>query len=258
MQKSARSEKVKPQSEIADSEVFSKHPETLHEGPSARNCYHHGIKLTMFCEACEEPVCDQCTVVGPHNTQFHKISGLMEAYNQRVARLSHLINANLIKKRDELVSRINGIENRIEDLKLKQEKIERDIRTECGYIVERLKNAEGSKMALLNHEMHVVQEELEMMQEIKRRYIELTKEEAPLPQFLAASTSLNKNIEHVLSKPIKKNPEIQPWDLPHELKDIRDALDNNKVLENASKFKEEAIWLLWQEKIKAEEEATAE
>ena len=78
-------------------------------------------------------------------TQLHKISNLMEAYNTRVAKLSHIINANLIKKRDELVSRINGIEDRIEELKLRQEKIERDIRTECGYIVERLKNSEGSK-----------------------------------------------------------------------------------------------------------------
>jgi len=182
----------------------------------------------------------------------------MEAYNSRVAKLSHIINANLIKKRDELISRINGIEDRIEDLKHKQEKIERDIRTECGYIIERLKNSEGSKQAILNHEMHVVQEELEYMQEIKRRFMELTKSDAPFPQFLAASTSLNKNIEYLLSKPVKKNPEIKPWDMPYELKDIRDALDNNKVLVSAAKFKQEAIWMLWQEKIKAEQIATAE
>ena len=90
---------------------------------------------------------------------------------------------------------------------------------------------------MLNHEMHTVQEELELMQEIKRRFMELTKPDTPLPQFLAASTSLNKNIEFVLSKAVKKNPNILPWDLPNELKDIRDALDNNKVLVSASKFK---------------------
>lgn len=187
---------------------------------------------------------------------MHKISNMMEAYNARVARLSHVINANLIKKRDELVSRINGIENRIEDLKLKQEKIERDIRTECGYILERLKNSEGSKQAMLNHEMHLVQEELEHIEEVKRRFMDLTKENTTLPQFLAASSSLNKNIEFILSKPIRKNPEIVPWELPYELRDIRDALDNNKVLVSAAKFKEEAMWLMWQEKIKAENEAT--
>ncbi len=223
-----------------------------------RTCYHHSVFLTLYCDTCEEPVCDQCTIVGPHNTQMHKIGNMMDAYNSRVAKLSHIINGNLIKKRDELVSRINGIEVRIEELKHRQEKIERDIRTECGYIMERLKNAEGSKQAVLNHEMHVVQEELEHMQEIKRRFLELTKEEATVPQFLAASTSLNKNIEFLLSKPVKKNPEIYPWDLPYELKDTREALDNNKVLVSASKFKQEAIWLLWEQKIKAEKEATAE
>lgn len=223
-----------------------------------RTCYHHAVFLTLYCDTCEEPVCDQCTIVGPHNTQMHKISNLMDAYNSRVAKLSHIINGNLIKKRDELVSRINGIEARIEELKHRQEKIERDIRTECGYIMERLKNAEGSKQALLNHEMHVVQEELEHMQEIKRRFLELTKDEATVPQFLAASSALNKNIEFLLSKPVKKNPEVYPWDLPYELRDIREALDNNKVLVSASKFKQEAIWLLWEQKRKAEKEATAE
>ena len=189
---------------------------------------------------------------------MHKISNMMDAYHTRVAKLSHMINGNLIKKRDDLISRINGIENRIEELKHKQERIERDIRTECGYIIERLKNDEGSKQAVLNHEMGVVQEELEHIQEIKRRFMELTKEDVAVPQFLAGSSSLNKNIEYVLSKPVNKNPEVFPWDLPYELKDIREALDNNKVLNSASKFKQESIWLLWQEKVKAEQEATAE
>lgn len=187
---------------------------------------------------------------------MHKISNMMEAYNVRVAKLSHVINANLIKKRDDLVSRINGIETRIEDLKYKQEKIERDIRTECGYILERLKNSESSKQAMLSHEMHFVQEELEHIQEVKRRFMELTKDESAATQFLASSSTLNKNIEFILSKPVRKNPDIVPWDLPYELRDIRDALDNNKVLVSAAKFKEEAIWLLWQEKAKAENEAT--
>lgn len=42
---------------------------TTSNQPQLRNCYHHGVMLTMFCDSCEEPVCDQCTVVGPHNTQ---------------------------------------------------------------------------------------------------------------------------------------------------------------------------------------------
>ena len=34
-----------------------------------RNCYHHSMILTLYCDHCDEPVCDQCTIVGPHNTQ---------------------------------------------------------------------------------------------------------------------------------------------------------------------------------------------
>lgn len=78
-----------------------------------------------------------------------------------------------------------------------------------------------------------------------------------MPEFLAHSDALNKNIERLLSKPLPENKEVNPWELPHELRSIREALDQSKVLEEALNFKKEVIWKLWREKLTAEREAIA-
>ena len=33
-----------------------------------KNCSLHGVPFEYFCEKCYEPVCKQCTIIGPHNT----------------------------------------------------------------------------------------------------------------------------------------------------------------------------------------------
>ena len=39
------------------------------ESPKEKLCYLHGLKLIYFCETCEEPICDKCILLGPHNNQ---------------------------------------------------------------------------------------------------------------------------------------------------------------------------------------------
>ena len=38
-----------------------------------KQCIHHGLKLTYFCDSCQEPVCNQCTEHGPHNNQVYPL-----------------------------------------------------------------------------------------------------------------------------------------------------------------------------------------
>ena len=35
-------------------------------------CVQHNSNLIYFCESCEEPVCQLCTTLGPHNNQVKK------------------------------------------------------------------------------------------------------------------------------------------------------------------------------------------
>lgn len=105
--------------------------------------------------------------------------------------------------------------------------------------------------------MQLLQDELEEIKEIKQKMKEFCESEYLIPEFLSHSDALNKNIERILSKPLPENHEINPWDLPHELRSIREALDQSKVLEEALNFKKEVIWKLWREKLQAEREAIA-
>ena len=34
-----------------------------------RRCYLHSEKIVFYCETCQEPVCDKCLLIGPHNNQ---------------------------------------------------------------------------------------------------------------------------------------------------------------------------------------------
>ncbi len=42
--------------------------------PDLKNCTLHSIPFEYFCERCLEPVCRQCTITGPHNTQVPILS----------------------------------------------------------------------------------------------------------------------------------------------------------------------------------------
>ena len=74
---------------------------------------------------------------------MHRIVNITEAYNSRVAKLSHIINTNLINKRDFLMSKTVLVDTKLDEIKTKEESIESDIRKECGFILERLKTAES-------------------------------------------------------------------------------------------------------------------
>ena len=43
----------------------------------------HKQQLRYFCVSCEELICYDCTVMGPHNTQLHRISSIEDAFRDR-------------------------------------------------------------------------------------------------------------------------------------------------------------------------------
>ena len=61
------------------------------QGAEKRTCTLHGKPLLYFCDSCEELLCYDCTVMGPHNTQLHRICSLDEAFRYRF----EMINKNI-------------------------------------------------------------------------------------------------------------------------------------------------------------------
>lgn len=109
-----KKDKAEPLPEISVDGKVSQHPSQhasqelpphAHETfmpaqPPARHCIHHNVPFQYFCETCEEPICQQCTVLGPHNTQLHRINRLNDAFKIRCAKIDESIKLNLLSKRE--------------------------------------------------------------------------------------------------------------------------------------------------------------
>lgn len=69
-------------------------------------------------------------------------------------------------KRAQLIGQIVRLDHRIDEIKTVKNVIERDIRNEYAGIMERLKSAEGTKSAILHHDMAEVQKDITRIDEI--------------------------------------------------------------------------------------------
>lgn len=81
---------------------------------------------------------------------------------------------NLLDKRDQLLAQIHRIEYRMEEIKYVKLIIERDIRAEYGGLLERLKSAQGIKIAILQHEMAELQKDSDMINDLGAMFNEYT------------------------------------------------------------------------------------
>lgn len=66
-------------------------------------CMLHSKPLKLFCDTCEELLCYDCTVMGPHNTQLHRICSLEEAFRYRYEMVNKAIHTSIVPKRAQLI-----------------------------------------------------------------------------------------------------------------------------------------------------------
>lgn len=104
--------------------------------------------------------------MGPHNTQLHRISSIDEAFRSRFDLINRSIHHSLVPKRAQLIGQIVRLDHRIDEVKTVKGVIEKDIRNEYGAIMERLRSAEGVKMAVLQHDIAEVQKDITRIDEI--------------------------------------------------------------------------------------------
>ena len=217
-----------------------------------RNCVHHGRPLRFYCEACEEPICEDCQFSGPHNTELHRISSLQEAFDARCGYLREGTYAALLEKRDRLLAQLDKLDYRIAEIKSVSGIIERDIKTEYSGILERLSSAEGVKYAVLQHDMAEIQKDIERIDSIFDSLDEYLQGESrgDFVGFLIKFRELHEYIEYAVTKQFKTKIEVYPNDLPRELTERRQILERAEKSESLLKLKDEIIWNLIQEKKK--------
>lgn len=144
----------------------------------------------------------------------------------------------------------------MEEIKYIKNIIEKDCRTEYGGMVERLKQAEGSKLSLLQHEMSNIQNEIEMINGMLTDFMNDTKKDVNPLHFMVKASVVRSNMEKLMSKPFNKDIDVNPYDFPREMAQLREDIDSCKTLEGLLNMKNEVVFQMFQHKKEAMQRST--
>ena len=156
--------------------------------------------------------------------------------------MHHVVSGNLIMKKDQLLAQLHRIDHRLEEIKHAKAVIERDVRSEFGGILERLRSAEGVKLAVLQHEIASLQRDIDKINEIVNRVNEFTDKKKDPIDFLLNCRHLTDMIEFTVAKPFKTTIEVTPYDLPRELSEQKEKIEKMKVIKEILDMKDRVVF----------------
>ena len=137
------------------------------------------------------------------------------------------------------------LDYRMEEIKNVKSTIEQDCRLIFGGMIERLKTSEGQKVAILQHDMSSVQQEIEAINSIIHEFTQLTNEGVSPLHFMIKSGAFRQNIEYILGKTFKTEIDVVPYDLPREMHQVRSQLEEASQLESLLEMKDVVIFELY-------------
>ena len=206
-------------------------------------CYHHNNPLKFYCESCDEPMCNECQIMGPHNTKLHKITNILEAFKDKYKRMNDIVQNNIIKRYEDLTNNLSIIDSKIEELDIISSQIEKDINSSFNQMIEGLKNEKGKRIAILNYESANIQKELVKLNEIFN-FLKESKNTDDIPDFLLRYKQMNEDIEFLVSKPTDLNIDNNISNLPSELSNQTTRINNYDKIKKLLKIKDDIIWEL--------------
>ena len=212
-------------------------------------CYHHQLNLEFFCESCDEAICKQCQIIGPHNTNYHRIIEITEAFNKKYYQLSKM-KPVLMNKLGEL----NYYNNRVNELTEKVNKakkdLEREIRTQYTALSEKIKDIEGKRNAILSFETSQLQYDSNNIQDINNYIIDVQSKKGPsMISFLLQFPQLQSKIERLLEKPLKEKIDLSNIEnYPNDLEERHKILEDYDKIKKKLESKNDDIWKILNEK----------
>ena len=223
--------------------------------PTSKTCFLHiNESIQYFCESCEEPICQKCQMIGPHNNKLHKIVSISDSFKTKFMYINKIANKQLVEKYKSMLKQIKYLENLENEIKNNKNVIEREIRTEYSKHFENLNSVCGKKFAVINFESNNLQKDLNNITELVNYINELINNESPdMIGFLLKFKQLNNVIENNLAKPINTKFEINMNDFPKDVEQRQSMLKLYEQLDNLSKYKDEIIWRLLTDKNKKKE-----
>lgn len=229
-----------------------RHP--ISEVPHLRKlCFHHNNTLKFFCESCEEPICQDCQMIGPHNNKLHKIITIFDSFRKKFTYLSNLIKKSVLTKYDQTMTQVQYFEYLVDQVKNVKNSIEREIRSEYAEMIGNLNSVEGKKIAVLNYESSLLQKDVTKLQEIIAYVNDISNSDSPdMISFLLRYKQINEMIEFCLAKPLKEKIDITLNDFPRQLEETKAKLKQFNKLDKLLLVKDEIIWKIINEKKKTD------
>ena len=212
-------------------------------------CYHHQLNLEFFCESCDETICKQCQIIGPHNTNYHRIIDIKEAFNKKYYQLSKT-KPILTNKLDELNFYNNRVNELSKKINLTKKELLRDIRAQYTALSEKIKDIEGKRSAILSYETAQLQKDINNIQDINNYISDVqAQKNVSMISFLLQFPQLKNKIERILEKPLKGKIDLSHMEeYPNDLEERHKILDDYDNVMKISESKNETIRTILNEK----------
>jgi len=206
-------------------------------------CRHHNSLLKYYCETCEELICQECQMLGPHNSKLHKIINIYECFNKKYNYLNNLVHNYINNKYNDYLNQLDYINYLNDEVRNYRNNIERGIRNYYTEMIDNLNLIEGNKLSIINYDSTNLQKDINIIEEIINYLNDYNNNENnDIISFLNNyNQNLNK-INYILSKPIKKNIEINLNDFPNEEEENNIKFEEYDKLEELIKLKDEIIY----------------
>ena len=212
-------------------------------------CYHHQLNLEFFCESCDETICKQCQIIGPHNTNYHRIIDIKEAFNKKYYQLSKTkpILTNKLGELNFYNNRVNELSKKIN---LTKKELLRDIRAQYTALSEKIKDIEGKRSAILSYETAQLQKDINNIQDINNYISDVqAQKNVSMISFLLQFPQLKNKIERILEKPLKGKIDLSHMEeYPNDLEERHKILDDYDNVMKISESKNETIRTILNEK----------
>jgi hypothetical protein len=207
-------------------------------------CLHHNQTLSYYCSSCDEAICKECQQLGPHNTKYHTIISIKEAFNNKYMKISKLINENLNYRFNKLNINIKIIDKILEKIISDSADAERDINKYFNSLLCNLKNAKGKRLAMLDFETGFIQQSIIALEELKDYVFDTKENNDDLLDFVMKFEVVKNKMEELLDKPKKLNIPDDILDLPYEINYEKEKMSLYSQMMNELKEKNNEIYNL--------------
>ena len=207
-------------------------------------CLHHNQTLSFYCSSCDEAICKECQQLGPHNTKYHTIISIKEAFNNKYMKISKLINENLNYRFNKLNINIKIIDKILEKIISDSAEAERDINKYFNSLLCNLKNAKGKRLAMLDFETGFIQQNIIALEELKDYVFDTKENNDDLLDFVMKFEVVKNKMEELLDKPKKLNIPDDILDLPYEINYEKEKMSLYSQMMNELRDKNNEIYNL--------------